>query len=430
MLLRDVEQEKRARGRGGADPQATDPGVVKAGDWRERNFVALRQQETPAMLQFERSEYEARVREAARRVQAAGLDGLVIFRQESMYYLTGYDTSGYSMFQGMYLGADGRLALLTRTADRIQSRQTSILEDIRIWYDREDASPGDDLKDLLESYGCRGKRLGVEYHAYGLTGQRARMVDAALEGFCELVDASDLIRMQRLVKSEAELAYVRRSGELADEIFAVSREHTRPGNSVKAVYAEMIRALVAGGGDPTASRWPMGAGEAALFGRYHTGDEVIGPRDQVVFEPAASYRHYHTAMMYNIVTGEPRPGHAEMNQAAGAALDACQDALRPGNTVGDLYAEHARVFEEAGMGDAMLAACGYTMGATYPPTWMDWPMIWPDNPQVLEPGMVFFIHMILFDRDKGLSMCLGETAIVTDGGCERVNHIPRELLLA
>ena len=76
--------------------------------------------------------------------------------------------------------------------------------------------------------------------------------------------------------------------------------------------------------------------------------------------------------------------------------------------------------------DASLAACGYTMGAMYPPTWMDWPMVWAGNPQVLEPGMVFFLHMILLDDSTGLSMCVGETAIVTDGECERVNHIPRE----
>jgi len=382
------------------------------------------------MLHFDTAEYHRRIDAATDEMVRQELDGLILFRQESMYYLTGYDTSGYSMFQAMYLGVDGKLALVTRTADRIQSRVTSIVEDIRIWYDREDASPADDLKDLLASYGCQGKRLGVEYHAYGLTGQRARMVDAALDGFCQLEDASDLVRLLRLVKSEAELAYVRRAGELGDEIFAVSRTSTRPGTTVKMVYADMLQALVAGGGDPTASRWPMGAGQAALFGRYHTGDEVIGAQDQVVFEPASSYRHYHTAMMYNIVTGDPKPGHRPMNEACGLALDACQEALQPGNTVGDLYAAHERVFREVGLEDAALAACGYTMGATYPPTWMDWPMVWADNPQVLEPGMVFFLHMILFDRTNGLSMCLGETAIVTEGACERVTHIPRELLLA
>ena len=55
----------------------------------------------------------------------AGLDGLLIFRQESMCWLTGYDTSGHSMFQVMYLGADGALALLTRSANQRQARLTS-----------------------------------------------------------------------------------------------------------------------------------------------------------------------------------------------------------------------------------------------------------------------------------------------------------------
>ena len=222
------------------------------------------------------------------------------------------------------------LALLTRTADRIQSRDTSIVKDIRIWHDREDASPGDDLRTMLEDRGCRGKRLGVEYHAYGLTGQRAKMVDAALDGFCELVDASDLVRMLRLVKSEEELAYVRRAGALCDRMLAVSVERTVPGASVKSVYGAMMQALMKGGGDPAASRWPMGAGDAAVFCRYHTGDETVGPRDQVVFEPAAAYRHYHAAMMYNILTGTPDPRHVAMNRACADAIDACQEVAASG----------------------------------------------------------------------------------------------------
>ena len=169
----------------------------------------------------------------------------------------------------------------------------------------------------------------------------------------------------------------------------------------------------------------MGAGDAALFGRYHTGEEIIGDRDQVVFEPAAAYRHYHACMMYNIITGALPPRQADMNKACAEAIDACEAVLKPGTTVGELYDTHKRTLAKAGFGDAALAACGYTLGASYPPSWMDWPMLWAGNPQVLEPGMVFFMHMILFDKDTGLSMCIGETAIVTDGECEPVNHIPR-----
>src|SRR2546430_16805542 len=116
-------------------------------------------------LHFSTQELAARRRRACRAMAARGLDGLLIFRQESMYYLTGYDTSGYSMFQGMYLGADGALALCTRSADLRQARLTSVIEDIRIWRDREGANPADDLRDMLDSYRRRGRRPSGGAHA-------------------------------------------------------------------------------------------------------------------------------------------------------------------------------------------------------------------------------------------------------------------------
>jgi len=377
-------------------------------------------------LHFSVEEFEARQREACRRMAAEQLDGLLIFRQESMYYLTGYDTSGYSMFQAMYLGADGSLALMTRTADQRQSRITSVIRDIRIWIDKAGANPAEQVRDMLESYGCRGKRLGVEYHAYGLTAQRGRMVDAALAGFCTLVDGSDVIRVQRLVKSPAELAYMRRAGELADGAFAITCQRTVKGANVGAIYGAMIDSIMAGDGDPSASRWPMGAGSEAMMVRYHTGHGTVGANDQVQFEFAASYRHYHVAAMNVILTGKPDPKHLDMFKACAEALDACLDTLRPGRTVGQVFDAHTNTFKRLGYGEHCLAACGYTMGATYPPTWMDWPMIYAGNPDVLAKDMVFFVHMILLDSTTGLAMSLGETAIVTDGPCERISHMSRQ----
>jgi len=380
-------------------------------------------------LHFSRAEFAERQRKASAEMAAQGLHGLLIFRQESMYYLTGYDTGGFSMFQGMYLGADGGLALVTRSPDRTQARITSVIEDVRIWVDSEDANPAEDVRGMLDDYGCRGRRIGVEYHAYGLTAQRGKMVDAALDGFCEVTDASDLVRLQRLVKSPAELAYVRRSGELADEALAIANRMTVPGEAIGAVYGEMMNAMLRGDGDPTASRWPMGCGEEAMLVRYHTGHGNVGAQDQVTFEFAASYRHYHTALMHVVLTGAADPRQADMLAACIAALDACQDALKPGATVGAIFDVHARVMTEMGQGANFLNACGYTMGATYPPTWMDWPMLYTGNPQVIEPGMVFFMHMILLDNETGLTMSLGETAIVTEGACEPVNHAPRTLIV-
>src|SRR6516162_5238025 len=97
-------------------------------------------------LHFAREEYAQRRAAAIAAMAKSGLDGLLIFRQESMYYLTGYDTFGYVFFQCLYLGADGRLMLLTRAPDRLQAQHTSVVEDIRIWVDGPEAKPVVELR--------------------------------------------------------------------------------------------------------------------------------------------------------------------------------------------------------------------------------------------------------------------------------------------
>src|SRR5467141_2897927 len=116
-------------------------------------------------LHFSAAELAGRRERAIALLQARGLDGLLMFRQESMYYLTGYDTFGYVFFQCLYLGADGTLTLLTRAPDLLQAKHTSVISDIRIWVDAPDAEPAEQLREILASHGCKGKRLGVEWEA-------------------------------------------------------------------------------------------------------------------------------------------------------------------------------------------------------------------------------------------------------------------------
>jgi Xaa-Pro dipeptidase len=380
-------------------------------------------------LHFTIGEFSERQRRVIKRMIIENLDGLLLFRQESMYYLTGYDTTGFTMFQAMYFGADGSIALLVRSPDIRQAAITSIVKDIRMWADRAGANPANELRDLLESYNCRGKRIGIEYHAYGLTAQRGKLIDAAMENFCELVDASDLVRIQRLVKSSAELEYVRESGRLADGALTVANRMAVEGEAVGAIYGKMVDFILKGGGDPTASWWPLGHGQEAMLVRYHTDLGKIANNDQITFEFGASYRHYHTALMNVALTGKVNPDQKDMFKACVEGLTACEDILRPGNTAGDIFETHLKVLTKAGYGKHTLRGCGYTMGAMFPPTWMDLPMFYAGNPQVLEAGMVFFIHMILLNSDNGLAMSLGETAIVKDGNCELVTHAPRELVV-
>ena len=100
-------------------------------------------------LHFTRDEFALRRERACAAVAAAGLDALLCFKQESMYWLSGYDTFGYCFFQCLVVRADGRMVLLTRAPDLRQAQLTSILDDIRIWVDRDGADPARELLHLL-----------------------------------------------------------------------------------------------------------------------------------------------------------------------------------------------------------------------------------------------------------------------------------------
>ncbi len=374
-------------------------------------------------LHFTEDELTDRRNKVAAEMQSRGLDALLIFRQESMYYLTGYDTTGYSQFQCLYMSAGGTLILLTRSADLRQAHLTSVIEDVRIWVDSADSNPGLDLRQILEEQGCRGKNLGVELEAWCLTGRRWEFVKAGLDGFCTHEDASTLVSQMRTIKSPAELEYVRRAAALADEALVEAHSLATPGRPEQEILAAMESAIFRGGGDYPASRFIIGSGAQALNVRNFTGYADLGNNDQLQLEFGGTFRHYHSCLMRTILIGKPDPRHLSMHSAAVEALEACKEACRPGATFGGIFDAHAKALDGAGFGEHKLNACGYSLGALYPPTWMDWPMIYAGNPVVVEPNMVIFMHMILLDWDRHLAMAFGDTVVVTPTGSETLTKM-------
>jgi len=381
-------------------------------------------------LHFPPEEFAERRRRAIAAMVGAKLDGILIFRQESMYYLTGYDTFGYVFFQCLYLGADGTLTLLTRAPDRLQAQHTSDIADIRIWVDGVDAKPAEELRALLAEHGARGKRLGVEYEAYGLTARNGQRLAAALEGFCTLTDASDLVSRLRVIKSPAELAYVRRAAELCDEALDEAVRLAKPGAYEGDILAAMHGAVFRGGGDDPANEYIIGSGPDALLCRYKSGRRHLGTDDQLTLEIAGVYRHYHSCLMRTFVLGRIDPHLKAMHESCVAALEASEAALRPGRAIGEVFDAHARVLDSRGHRAHRLNACGYSLGNTFAPNWMDWPMLYQGNPVSVAPGMVFFLHMVLFDPERGLAMTLGRTSEVTQTGARPLSRASLEFALS
>ena len=134
-------------------------------------------------IHFSKEEFAERKLKVINKLKDEGLEALLMFKQESMYWLTGYDTFGFVFFQCLVLTTKGNLILLTRAPDLRQAQNTSIINDIRIWVDKDKSNPSNELKSILAELGLEKSKLGIEYEAYGLTGRNAIKLNNSLKNF-------------------------------------------------------------------------------------------------------------------------------------------------------------------------------------------------------------------------------------------------------
>ena len=134
-------------------------------------------------------------------------------------------------------------------------------------------------------------------------------------------------------------------------------------------------------------------------------------------------------MFRTIPIGKINDKQKKMYEACAEALKACEKKLKPGNKVGEVFDIHAEVFDKLGYKKSRMNACGYSLGTTFAPNWMDWPMLYTGNLYVIQPGNIFFMHMILMDSENQLAMNLGETYLVTKKGNERLGKKKLDLVI-
>ncbi len=364
-------------------------------------------------LHFDSEEYANRLQRLTSRMREEKLDAMLLFAQESMYWLTGYDTFGYCFFQTLVVKANGEMVLLTRSADLRQARRTSTIAKIEVWIDRVNADPSMDLKNLLSDLDLLGCRIGVEYDTHGLTGRNARLLDNQLQSFGQLIDASAIVSRLRLIKSPAEIAYVERAAVLSDEALDAALPLIKAGSDEAEILAALQNAVLAGGGDYAANEFVIGSGDDALLVRSKSGRRRLEEQDQLSLQWTGVSARYHAPMMRTAVIGKPTARHRELYSACRETIQAMEMVLRPGNTFGTVFETHARILDERGLARHRLNSCGYSVGARFAPSWMEHQMFHAGNPQEIEPNMSVFVHTILLDSDSGTAMTLGQTYLTT-----------------
>lgn len=378
-------------------------------------------------LYFSEEEFAERRQRALQLMTREGLDGFLMTKQETLYYLTGFDTFGYVFFQAMYFHSDGSMRLITRTPDLRQALYTSVLsqKDVMIRSDDAASNPVSLVPQVLKEFGIDSpsKRIGYEPDSCTLNLRIGKLLEEAVKDVCTLVDHSNLFTCElRMVKSETEMRKVRKAAYLADFALIRTLKLAKPGAYEGDLWREIVGTVYEGGGDDPANENILVSGNKAVLTRYSTGKDKIDR--QLTLEHAAAYKHYHACLMRTIPIGGITKLARRMHEINVLQMEAAMGALKPGHPMGDVFDAYARVADENGFREQRFTSCGYSLGATFSPTWMDFPMFVQGQSVIVKPGMIFFIHIILMDKATDTASSIGQTVEVTENGCVSLSKLP------
>lgn len=264
--------------------------------------------------------------------------------------------------------------------------------------------------------------LGVETDSNIMTVQRLRQIRSAVPA-ARIVDFAGVLWEQRLIKSDAEVAYLRKAAEIADVGLARAVAAAAEGVSERVPAAAGYAAAIELGADNgRVLLIACGQLSEALHGRL--ADHVLAAGDILHLEFVPQVCGYSSRIMRPTVIGTPSSEQLRTVQRLVEIQDEQLAAMRPGVVAAEIDAIARDKIVEEGLRPEYRQLTGYTLGYHGQPRTTDHTRIFVPGAQwKLEPGMVF--HMFLAAR----GMAMSETVLITDDGAERLTRSERTLFV-
>ncbi len=378
---------------------------------------------------FASSEFESRHDNVRAAMDEAGIDLLLVLAPAHIFYLIGTAAKGYQEFQVLFFPREhGPLTLLTRLSEVPLFQAESLAEDIAGWGGREPEDPIAAVKRIMEGKGYLGRRVGLEVPAYYIHPYDYQKL-ADLLGDSLVMDATTLIGNVKLVKSPAEIDYVRKAADLLDGAMETCCESIAEGKTERQVSADIHHALMASGSDIPSSPMNFLTGPRTAFAHGEPSDRVIEPGDFMHIQFGAHYRRYCVTIGRQLCLGEPTRRMRDVYQVVRDAGDACMAEMRAGVPATHPHEAAKRVIADAGLDAYRLHMTGYGVGAAFPPSWVEPLIMDGGSTYTLEAGMVIAVEPPVFGLEDGLGVRLIDNVLITVTGCERLTKTTRDLIV-
>lgn len=376
---------------------------------------------------FTPEEFAERRASVRRAMAEQGLDWLVLFHPVSIRWLTGSDAKSYQEFQCLLVpAAGGPIAMMAREGERAEILDDALVDRLETFGGGENEDPIPHFAGLSDELGLLAGRVGVEVPAYYLhPHHHVAIRDLFGSAF---VEVANLVHDLSLVKSPAELGYIRRAAAIADETLTIFGAALRPGRSELEVAGEVYGALLARGSGLAASPINLVSGERSCYSHGAPTERRLRTGDYGSVEYGATFRRYTATLGRQFCLGQPTARMRELYEIVRRACDACIAQIRDGAPATAPHEAAKRVIGEAGLEHGRVHTSGYGLAPGFPPSWGEPMHMIGASPYTLRAGMVLSVEPPVFLHEEGLGARIIDNVLVTRDGCELLSRSSRDLI--
>jgi len=356
---------------------------------------------------------------------AESLDVLLLTSASNQCYLAGYETIMPTCYSVAIVPLEGELTFHLPEEDLPCILLSGLVTDVVVfdWSYPLDVSA--QLAGAIRDRGYDRQVIGVELgksetYAYGAMDAHTFTRLEELLPEASFKDATNLVQEVRLRKSPAELAYMRKAGELSSIGIQASLNAIQPGRTDNEVVAAAYAAMVGAGSEVMCIDPIIFAGRRGGWAPpHHMYKRVPLDRgDAIYLEYSGNYQRYNAPMMRSACIGEPTREIRSLADSCIAVVELLLDNIRPGRTGHEVAVEAKKALPPAAESVYFHGGFGYAVGLGFSPTWTEAPVyIAEGSDRSLEPGMTFHLP-IWMSMPRMFSVGVSETVCVTDTACE------------
>lgn len=238
-----------------------------------------------------------------------------------------------------------------------------------------------------------------------------------------IVDLSDAVSAQRVVKDDAELVVIRKGAEHNDKLFAHLCGIMQPGMSENDVKAEIVYYMNKHGAD-IAFEPIVASGENGSLPHAVPGDRKLSKGDLVTMDFGCKFDGYCSDFTRTVAISDIDKAKQKVYDIVNCAGKMALDVLRPGMHACEVDKIAREFIVDKGYGNAFGHGLGHGVGLDI----HEAPTLNPKGQTVLRPGMVVTVEPGIYIKGK-YGVRIEDLCAVTDSGCDNFSSAPRELMI-